>query len=93
MQCDKLFPDTMVVLKCSFAYYSYPLNRDGKVFGLDLEWRPTFVKGGKENKTAVVQLCNSTSILIIQISRMGGKNEYICKVALGGKRRLWKEDD
>ncbi|CAO3659910.1 unnamed protein product [Umbelopsis ramanniana] len=45
--------------------------KEGKVFGLDLEWRPTFIKGGKENKTALVQLCNSTSILIIQISRMG----------------------
>ncbi|KAI8580900.1 hypothetical protein K450DRAFT_235131 [Umbelopsis ramanniana AG] len=45
--------------------------KEGQVFGLDLEWRPTFIKGGKENKTALVQLCNSKSILIIQISRMG----------------------
>ncbi|KAI9283790.1 ribonuclease H-like domain-containing protein [Umbelopsis sp. AD052] len=45
--------------------------KEGQVFGLDLEWRPTFIKGGKENKTALVQLCNSNSILIIQISRMG----------------------
>ena len=92
MQCYKRLPHSMVVLKCSFAYYSYPLNREGKVFGLDLEWRPTFIKGGKENKTALVQLCNSTSILIIQISRMGGMNEYFYKLVLGGKHRLWKDD-
>ncbi|KAH8548701.1 ribonuclease H-like domain-containing protein [Umbelopsis sp. PMI_123] len=45
--------------------------KEGQIFGLDLEWRPTFVKGAKENKTALVQLCNSKSVLIIQISRMG----------------------
>jgi hypothetical protein len=44
------------------------------VFGLDLEWRPTFVKGSKENKTALIQLCNAESVLIIQISRMHGKH-------------------
>ncbi|CAM0135600.1 unnamed protein product [Umbelopsis sp. WA50703] len=44
--------------------------KEGNVFGLDLEWRPTFVKGSKENKTALIQLCNAESVLIIQISRM-----------------------
>ncbi|CAO3678389.1 unnamed protein product [Umbelopsis vinacea] len=44
--------------------------KEDQVFGLDLEWRPTFIKGSKENKTALIQLCNAKSILLIQISRM-----------------------
>ncbi|KAG2184303.1 hypothetical protein INT44_009318 [Umbelopsis vinacea] len=61
-------PVQLIIGLLSFLLYS---DREGQVFGLDLEWRPTFIKGGKENKTALVQLCNSNSILIIQISRMG----------------------
>ncbi|KAJ2961354.1 hypothetical protein NQZ79_g3350 [Umbelopsis isabellina] len=52
--------------------FDFIFCREGNVFGLDLEWRPTFVKGSKENKTALIQLCNAKTVLIIQISRMHG---------------------
>ncbi|OAD69685.1 hypothetical protein PHYBLDRAFT_159828 [Phycomyces blakesleeanus NRRL 1555(-)] len=39
------------------------------MFGLDMEWAPTFVKGRGENKTALVQICDAKSILLIQLSQ------------------------
>jgi hypothetical protein len=48
---------------------------EDKIFGLDLEWPPTFVKGKPENKVSLVQICNADTILLIQLSRMPGKIE------------------
>ena len=42
----------------------------GGPVGFDLEWKPTFTKGAPENPVALVQLANSESILVIQISSM-----------------------
>ncbi|KZV79695.1 ribonuclease H-like protein [Exidia glandulosa HHB12029] len=39
--------------------------------GFDLEWRPNFVKNGKEHKTATIQICDSRIIIIAQISALG----------------------
>ncbi|KAI7906080.1 ribonuclease H-like domain-containing protein [Cokeromyces recurvatus] len=41
-----------------------------KFFGLDFEWRPTFVKGQPENKISLVQICSEDRILLIQLSSM-----------------------
>lgn len=41
--------------------------------GFDLEWRPSFIKGQLENPVALVQLSNEYTILLIQISAMGGR--------------------
>ncbi|TFK57491.1 ribonuclease H-like protein [Heliocybe sulcata] len=38
--------------------------------GFDLEWKPTYVSGVPENKVALVQLANSDSILLLQVSAM-----------------------
>ncbi|KAG2023837.1 hypothetical protein CC2G_001447 [Coprinopsis cinerea AmutBmut pab1-1] len=38
--------------------------------GFDLEWKPNYVKGGKENRVALVQLANDEMILLIQVSAM-----------------------
>ncbi|TEB39359.1 ribonuclease H-like protein, partial [Coprinellus micaceus] len=38
--------------------------------GFDLEWKPTYVKGGHENRVALVQLANGDTIHLIQISAM-----------------------
>lgn len=38
--------------------------------GFDLEWKPCFVKGQKENPVAVVQLASADRILLIQVSAM-----------------------
>ncbi|KAF8845331.1 ribonuclease H-like protein [Paxillus ammoniavirescens] len=38
--------------------------------GFDLEWRPNFYKGQRENPVAVVQLATSDTIILLQISAM-----------------------
>lgn len=42
-------------------------------YGFDLEWKPTFVKGQSENRTALVQLANDKDILLIQVSALKSK--------------------
>lgn len=50
-------------------------NDTDKVFGVDLEWPPCFVKGQPENKVTLVQICSADTILLIQVARIqGGKN-------------------
>lgn len=45
-----------------------------RVFGVDLEWPPCFVKGQSENKVTLVQICSEDRILLIQLPRIqGGK--------------------
>eukprot|EP00249_Psilotum_nudum_P015431 c25324_g1_i1 orf=410-1306(-) len=41
-------------------------RQTGKHFGLDVEWRPNFVKG-QENKIALLQICGKNDCLIIQM--------------------------
>ena len=53
---------------------------DGPV-GFDLEWKPTFAKGAPENPVALVQLANSESILLIQISSMQ-RNSFLSTFSL-----------
>ncbi|KAF8807243.1 ribonuclease H-like protein [Phlegmacium glaucopus] len=48
------------------------------VLGFDLEWKPTFYRGGKENRVALVQLANHDTILLLQISAM---QEFPSKLA------------
>eukprot|EP00803_Ostreobium_quekettii_P002382 evm.model.scf_93.9 EVM.evm.TU.scf_93.9 scf_93:123215-126921(-) len=38
-------------------YYMETMPWDHGVVGMDLEWRPSFVKGESPNKTALIQLC------------------------------------
>ncbi|CED83243.1 Predicted 3'-5' exonuclease [Phaffia rhodozyma] len=38
--------------------------------GLDIEWKPNFIKGGKENPTALMQLADSKTIVLIQFRSM-----------------------
>lgn len=38
--------------------------------GFDLEWRPNYRKGGRENRVALVQLAGFDTILLLQISAM-----------------------
>jgi len=44
------------------------------VLGFDLEWKPTFYRGGKENRVALVQLASYNTILLLQISAMQGRS-------------------
>ena len=43
------------------------------LLGFDLEWKPVFVKGQKENPVALVQLAGEDTILLIQVSAMERK--------------------
>lgn len=48
------------------------LIRVCRPLGLDMEWRVIFSKSAGERKTAVLQLCDFQTILIIQLSAMKG---------------------
>ncbi|KAI9027582.1 ribonuclease H-like domain-containing protein [Phycomyces nitens] len=65
VECVSTLEDTNRLLPELFS-----TCRDGTIFGLDMEWPPSFVKGKKENKTALVQICDAKSILLIQLSQM-----------------------
>ena len=52
---------------------------DVTVLGFDLEWKPIFHKGGKENRVALVQLASYDTILLLQISAMEGRSSNLCK--------------
>ncbi|KAI9354920.1 ribonuclease H-like domain-containing protein [Pilaira anomala] len=43
-----------------------------RVFGVDLEWPPCFIKGQSENKVTLVQICSESRILLIQLPRIQG---------------------
>jgi len=40
--------------------------------GFDMEWKPTYVSGGRENPVALIQLANDVVIYLVQISAMKG---------------------
>lgn len=44
----------------------------GNILGFDLEWQPTFVKGGSRNPVALVQLADANVMILIQVSAMQG---------------------
>lgn len=46
---------------------------DGKAYGFDLEWKPNYVKGQKENPVALVQIANHAVILLLQVNAMKGE--------------------
>lgn len=46
------------------------LNTD--VVGFDLEWKPVYRRGQRENPVALVQLANSHKVLLIHICKMPG---------------------
>lgn len=50
------------------------LHTSFKVFGFDLEWKPTFQKGARENPVSLIQLANDDTILLFQVTAMRGNN-------------------
>ncbi|KAI8988620.1 ribonuclease H-like domain-containing protein [Mycotypha africana] len=63
-------------------YLKHLMERE-KVFGVDLEWPPSFKKGEKEKKTSLVQICSSKHILLIQLTNMIMKGDVISGKAVG----------
>lgn len=49
------------------------LDAGPQAVGFDLEWKPTYVKGARENPVALVQLATSDTIFLLQISAMRGR--------------------
>ena len=45
---------------------------DASLLGFDLEWKPIYYRGAKENPVALVQLASYDTILLLQISAMKG---------------------
>ena len=41
--------------------------QNGNLYGLDVEWRPNRIKGLKDNKVALLQLCGENECLIVQM--------------------------
>ncbi|KIM48368.1 hypothetical protein M413DRAFT_440097 [Hebeloma cylindrosporum] len=46
------------------------LGAGPQALGFDLEWKPTYLKGAGENPVALVQLANSDTTFLLQISAM-----------------------
>lgn len=44
-----------------------------RVAGLDCEWRPSFDSGASDSPVALVQIALGSTILLLQVSAMGGK--------------------
>ena len=42
-------------------------------YGLDLEWKPNYIKGRAQNRVALVQIANHEIIFLLQVSAMRGK--------------------
>lgn len=42
------------------------------ILGFDIEWKPIYRRGARENPVALVQLANYDSVLLLQISAMEG---------------------
>lgn len=49
------------------------------VLGFDLEWKPIYYKGGRENPVALVQLASYDTVLLLQITAMEGRSSNLCK--------------
>jgi hypothetical protein len=48
-------------------------NLNSGVYGFDLEWKPTFKRGQRENPVSLVQIANHEVILLLQITAMQGE--------------------
>ena len=68
-------PDIKVLYIRNHDEANAELSRLGagpQALGFDLEWKPNYVKGASENPVALVQLANSDTIFLLQISAMRG---------------------
>lgn len=56
---------------------------DTRALGFDMEWKPQFIKkkhGGKENRTAVLQLSTETATLVLHIIHMPTPPRYLVDI-------------
>lgn len=64
-------PDTRLVYIRDLEQAEVELARfTPGLVGFDMEWKPCFYKGQRENPVALIQLSNDDTILLIQISAM-----------------------
>lgn len=60
--------------------------------GFDVEWRPTFQKGGATNPIALVQLADEHRVLLLHISLMGRQGVHRHFRSIHPKPHLMKYD-
>ena len=56
------------------------IDIESRALGFDIEWKPQFIKkklGGKENKTAVLQLSTETAVLVLHIIHVKTLPRYL----------------
>jgi hypothetical protein len=59
------------------------MDVETRALGFDIEWKPQFVKkklGGKENKTAVIQLSTETAVLVLHIIHVKTLPRYLVDI-------------
>lgn len=61
--------------------------QNGNLFGLDVEWRPNRARG-ENNKVALLQLCNDSECLIIQMLFLNQKPEALHKLLSDPSKNL-----
>ncbi|KAK0505965.1 ribonuclease H-like domain-containing protein [Armillaria luteobubalina] len=68
--------------------------------GFDLEWKPTFARGGRENPVALVQIATQTEVFLFQLSAMFAippslkrllENSSVIKVGVDDAKKLYKD--
>ena len=59
------------------------IDIESRALGFDIEWKPQFIKkklGGKENKTAVLQLSTETAVLVLHIIHVKTLPRYLVDI-------------
>jgi hypothetical protein len=56
------------------------LDVSESVLGFDIEWKPIYYKGARENPVALVQLASYDTVLLLQIRAMKGRSSNLLQV-------------
>ncbi|KAF9452541.1 ribonuclease H-like protein [Macrolepiota fuliginosa MF-IS2] len=77
---DEWHPNVQLIYIRDHLEANRELERlDSHVYGFDLEWKPTFVKGQAKNPVALVQIANHKTILLLQVTAMQEFPSKLCE--------------
>ena len=85
------------VMRITWAYTAETVDDwvqrvKARVLGFDIEYKPTFERGCKQNRASVLQLAAGDEVLVVQLFALGGfpaglcslmENERVIKVGVG----------
>ncbi|ORZ14586.1 ribonuclease H-like domain-containing protein [Absidia repens] len=57
----------------------FEMTSQESVFGLDMEWKPSFRKNVPASPTGLIQICGASKILLIQVSQMKGLSDGLIR--------------